>query len=85
MSTRPRSDIPVEVDKMVTQNPQDWCRNDKNGIVNEQDIGSEIKFSISKQDGLMLLAMASLSLMAALDGTSISVTLPVTRFNIFPQ
>ncbi|KAJ6178052.1 hypothetical protein N7519_008513 [Penicillium mononematosum] len=61
---------------MVTPNPQDWCRNDKNGIVNEQDIGSETKFSISKQDGLMLLAMASLSLMAALDGTSISVTLP---------
>jgi hypothetical protein len=51
----------------------------ENGIVNEQDIGSEAKFRISKQDTLTLLAMASLSLMAALDGTSISVALPVSR------
>jgi hypothetical protein len=63
---------------MKTPNPQNWHTSDNiNGIVNEQDIGSEAKFSISKQDALMLLAMASLSLMAALDGTSISVALPV--------
>ncbi|KAJ5142161.1 hypothetical protein N7526_003156 [Penicillium atrosanguineum] len=48
----------------------------KQGFVVEQVIESQPKFSISKQDGLILLAMASLSLMAALDGTSISVALP---------
>lgn len=53
-------------------------RNNKNQFVNEQEIESDAKFSISKQDALVLLAMACLSLMAALDGTSISVALPVT-------
>jgi hypothetical protein len=65
---------------METQKSQHCYKSDnENGIVNEEDIGSESKFSISKQDTLTLLAMASLSLMAALDGTSISVALPVSR------
>ncbi|KAJ6092198.1 hypothetical protein N7467_004167 [Penicillium canescens] len=63
---------------METPKSQHCYKSDnENGIVNEQDIGSEAKFSISKQDTLTLLAMASLSLMAALDGTSISVALPI--------
>lgn len=81
LSTRPLSDFPCrEISKMEihVSNEQDWHNSDnKNDLVNEQEIGKEIKFSISKQDILVLLAMASLSLMAALDGTSISVALPV--------
>lgn len=79
-STRPLSDFPCrEVNKMETPNPKDWDKsNNKNENFNEQDMGRETKFSLSKQDTLMLLAMASLSLMAALDGTSISVALPVS-------
>ena len=70
---------------MVMPNPQDRSRSDeKDQIVNEQSIESEVKFSISKQDALVLLGMAILSLMAALDGTSISVALPVSQFNPFP-
>ncbi|KAJ5669517.1 hypothetical protein N7462_010587 [Penicillium macrosclerotiorum] len=62
---------------MEIPNPQHWHKSDnKNEIVNEQEMGRETKFSISKQDILILLSMASLSLMAALDGTSISVALP---------
>ncbi|OQE31348.1 hypothetical protein PENSTE_c001G07313 [Penicillium steckii] len=80
LSTRPLSDFPCrEISKMEihVSNEQDWHNSDnKNDLVNEQEIGKEIKFSISKQDILVLLAMASLSLMAALDGTSISVALP---------
>jgi hypothetical protein len=65
---------------METPKSQHCYKSDNEyGIVNEQDIGSEAKFSISKQDTLTLLAMGSLSLMAALDGTSISVALPVFR------
>jgi hypothetical protein len=71
----------MKVVKMETSTPQDWHESDKNnGLVNKEDIGSEARFSISKQDGLILLAMASLSLMAAVDGTSISVALPVLSY-----
>lgn len=81
LSTRPSSDFPCrEVSKMEihVSNDHDWHNSDhKNEFINEQEIGREIKFSISQQDILVLLAMASLSLMAALDGTSISVALPV--------
>ena len=38
---------------------------------------SEDAHTLSKEEKLILLALASLSLMAALDGTSISVALPV--------
>ena len=79
--TRPSSDFPCrEVSKMEihVSNEQDWHNSDyNNDFVNKQEIGRGIKFSISKHDILVLLAMASLSLMAALDGTSISVALPV--------
>jgi hypothetical protein len=58
--------------------PED-CQKDniKNGILNSDIVGNGDKFSIAKQDMLTLSAMAILSLMAALDGTSISVALPV--------
>jgi hypothetical protein len=63
---------------METLNPQHLHKSDdKDEIVNCQDIEREAQFSIPKQDALSLLAMGSLSLMAALDGTSISVALPV--------
>lgn len=64
--------------------PEDCQRDDKKtGIFNSQIVekGDNLengdKFSITKQDTLTLSAMAILSLMAALDGTSISVALPV--------
>jgi hypothetical protein len=55
------------------------CQKDdnKNGILNSKIVENGDNFSITKQDILMLSAMAILSLMAALDGTSISVALPV--------
>ncbi|OJJ95793.1 hypothetical protein ASPACDRAFT_81835 [Aspergillus aculeatus ATCC 16872] len=62
---------------MKASNPPDKHTSDNiDELVNGQDDGGETEFSISRQDALMLLAMASLSLMAALDGTSISVALP---------
>lgn len=57
---------------------EDCQRDDKKtGIFNSQIVENGDKFSITKQDTLTLSAMAILSLMAALDGTSISVALPV--------
>ncbi|KAJ5564613.1 hypothetical protein N7513_000855 [Penicillium frequentans] len=55
------------------------CQKDekKNGIFISQIAQNEDKFTITKQDILTLSAMAILSLMAALDGTSISVALPI--------
>ena len=41
------------------------------------DTKSSRSFKLAKNDGLLLLTLASLSLMAAIDGTSISVALPV--------
>lgn len=74
----------MKVNKMEDSTAQDWHESDnKNGVVNEESIRSETNFSISKQDALILLAMASLSLMAALDGTSISVALPVSHPSAF--
>ncbi|KAJ5701347.1 hypothetical protein N7488_008895 [Penicillium malachiteum] len=40
------------------------------------DTKSSRSFKLAKNDGLLLLTLASLSLMAAIDGTSISVALP---------
>lgn len=40
---------------------------------------------LSKEEKLILLALASLSLMAALDGTSISVALPVCHLRYAQQ
>lgn len=40
---------------------------------------------LSKEEKLILLALASLSLMAALDGTSISVALPVCHHTMYAQ
>lgn len=74
----------MKLNKMKASTAQYWHESDnKNGVINEESIGSETKFSISKQDALILLAMASLSLMAALDGTSISVALPVSHPSAF--
>lgn len=69
---------------METSTSELWNEsNKKYGIITEESIGSDTKFSLSKQDKLILLAMASLSLMAALDGTSISVALPVFASEVF--
>jgi hypothetical protein len=46
-------------------------------FVREAETSSENKHTLSREELLILLALASLSLMAALDGTSISVALPV--------
>lgn len=55
-------------------------RNDEkkhDSIVTVDEISREVVHTLSKDEKLILLALASLSLMAALDGTSISVALPV--------
>lgn len=58
--------------------PEDCERdNNKNEIFNPDVVEDGDRFSITKQETLTLSAMAILSLMAALDGTSISVALPV--------
>jgi hypothetical protein len=49
-------------------------------VINETDTCTENEHTLSKEELLILLALASLSLMAALDGTSISVALPVRYF-----
>jgi hypothetical protein len=79
--TRPQPQFSFfEVNKMETPTPEPWHEDDiKNGVISEHSVESTTKFSFSKHDGLLLLAMASLSLMAALDGTSISVALPVSN------
>lgn len=57
----------------------DDCQTDdnKNECVTTEIVKNGERFSITKKDILTLSAMAILSLMAALDGTSISVALPV--------
>jgi hypothetical protein len=63
---------------METSCPEDCQKdNDKNGILSSDIVENGDNFSITKQEILTLSAMAILSLMAALDGTSISVALPV--------
>lgn len=58
--------------------PEDCQKdNNKNEILNSDIAENGDKFCITKPDILTLSAMAILSLMAALDGTSISVALPV--------
>lgn len=60
------------------------CQDEKkDGVFISQTVQNEDKFTITKQDTLTLSAMAILSLMAALDGTSISVALPVLNPAIF--
>lgn len=49
----------------------------QDAVVKEAENCSENEHTLSKEELLILLALASLSLMAALDGTSISVALPV--------
>ncbi|KAJ5884196.1 hypothetical protein N7504_011768 [Penicillium tannophilum] len=54
------------------------CQDEKkDGVFISQTVQNEDKFTITKHDTLTLSAMAILSLMAALDGTSISVALPI--------
>jgi hypothetical protein len=63
---------------MEISGPKDCQKNNsKNEVLNADIVENGEKFSITKQDILTLSAMAILSLMAALDGTSISVALPV--------
>jgi hypothetical protein len=51
----------------------------KNALVRETKAENGSVHSLSKQELLVLLGLASLSLMAALDGTSVAVALPVSR------
>jgi hypothetical protein len=63
---------------METAGSEDCLKSENNnGILNSEIVENGDRFSITKQDALTLSAMAVLSLMAALDGTSISVALPV--------
>ncbi|KAJ5280070.1 hypothetical protein N7478_005442 [Penicillium angulare] len=66
-----------------TKNDHEEPGNSKTELINENEVqvseidtGSATTFTLSKKDGLLLLSLGSLSLMAALDGTSISTALP---------
>ncbi|KAJ5107728.1 hypothetical protein N7456_004403 [Penicillium angulare] len=67
-----------------TKSPHEEPGNTKIELINENEVqvseidaGSATTFTLSKKDALLLLSLGSLSLMAALDGTSISTALPV--------
>lgn len=63
---------------MEISGSEDCQKSDSNnGILHSEVVENADEFAITKHDALTLSAMAILSLMAALDGTSISVALPV--------
>lgn len=71
-------------EEVELQSPSCYEEQKDEAVITVADLGVENEHILSKEEKLILLALASLSLMAALDGTSISVALPVCYYARHP-